>query len=170
VTQRMRWLLLRIAGLVYVDRFASDEERAAFERLSSCEEFSLPADRSLPLGRVRVAEPFPPLDVELGILAAVLPGWFGIETAPLSAAERSAVAGAGGGSVRVVAVASGSPAERAGILRDDVILGPPGRYFEEAGDFREWALTSIVDESRILDVFRDDRALRVEIFPAAPPA
>jgi hypothetical protein len=156
--ERMRWLLLRIAGLVYVDRFASVDERAAFERLSACEDFSLPADRFVPLGRVRVAEQFPPLAVELKIIAAVLPGWFGLQTVPAAA-----------GAVRVHAVTPGSPAERAGMASGDVILGPPGAHFRSPADFREWALTSVVDEAKVLDVDRDGRIIRVEIVAAAPP-
>ncbi len=169
-SERMRWLLLRIAGLVYVDRFASHDERAAFERVTSCEDFSLPADRSLPLGRVPIAETFPPLDVELAILAAVVPGWFGLETRPLSSAAQAAVTGARGGSVRVVEVTSGSPAERAGVVPDDIIVGPPDAHFVDPTDFLEWALTSIVDEPTILDVYREGSLLRVEIVPGAPPA
>jgi hypothetical protein len=159
---RMRWLLIRIAGMVYVDRIASTDERAAFERLSACEDFSLPADRFVPLGRIRVAEHFPPLATELKIIAAVLPGWFGLQTVPAGSA-------AAAGAVRVVSVVQGSPAERAGIASGDVILGPPGAHFRSPVDFREWTLTSTVDEARVVDIHRDGRTIRVEMVTAAPP-
>jgi hypothetical protein len=166
---RMRVLLLRIAGQVFLDRFGDDEERAAFARLTDCEDFSL-GERVRPLGRVRLeAAAYPPLTDEMELLAMVLPGWMGVEYRPLDAVRRAQYE-LSDGAVVVTGVYPHSPAERAGLQTGDVILGPPGAYFAETNQIREWVMTSIVDEVRTLHVLRDGRVQAFEFRIGAPPA
>ncbi len=165
---RMRMLLVRIAGLVYLNRAGSDEERAAFERLEACEDFSL-GQRVRPLGRPRLeATIYPPLTEELALLGTLLPGWLGLEYGPVDAEHRRNVSLATG-AVMVTRVFAGSPAERAALRGGDIILGPPGAHFAETHQLREWVMTSLVDEVRTLEVLREGRVESVDLEIGAPP-
>jgi hypothetical protein len=165
---RMRDLLGRIAGEVYLDRYATHAERAAYEALRECEAFALPGGGQV-MARVSMPPPFPPLDAEAKLLATVLPGWLGMEFRALDPQRRATLALAPG-AVTVTRVYRDSPAARAGIAQGDIVLGPPGAHFAERNQVREWVMTSMIDETRTLDVLRDGRMLAVPVRISAPPA
>jgi hypothetical protein len=165
---RMRMLLVRIAGLVLLDQAGSDGDRAAFEALESCEDFSL-GQRVRPLGRERLeAAPYPPLAEEMALLATLLPGWLGLEYQPASARDRS-THGLAAGAATVTRVFGGSPAERAGLRPGDIVLGPPGAHFRESGALREFVMTAIASEVRALEVLRDGHIERFDLEIGSPP-
>jgi len=154
---RMRTLLLRIAGLVYLDRDGRDEEHVTFERLDACEDFAFADRRTSGLARSRMPEPYPPLSEELELLGVLAPGWLGIEYRSL------------GGAVEVLSVTPESPAATAGLRVGDVILGPPGAHFAEPNRLREWIVTSMVDDVRQLEVRRGQTTLVVDLRVGAAP-
>jgi hypothetical protein len=166
---RIRALLERIAGLVYLDRHADEDDVAAFERLEACEDLTLGRHRLIPLPRPRPPQPFPPLGDELELLAAVLPGWLGVDYAPADPRVRRTY-DLGDGAVVVTRVYPGSPAARGGIRVGDVLVGAPGEVFAERNQIREWIMTSIVDEVRELEILRDGELLTVELRMGSPPA
>ncbi len=164
---RIRMLLTRIAGLVYLDRHAQSEDRRAHEALERCEQFELPSRPPRPNGKDDV-EPYPPLADEMALLAAVLPGWLGVEYRAADASMRVEF-DLLGGAVVVTRVHEFSPAADAGLVVGDVILGPPGEHFRRRAELREWVTTSFVDEVRPLDLLRDAVPRRVEIRTGSLP-
>jgi hypothetical protein len=103
VVLRMRALLTRIAGLVYLDRHADVEERQAFEALAACEDLTIghPGRRSRTA--TALPPPYPPMIDEMELLASVLPGWLGIDYAHLPAREQAEL-GLESGAVRITRV------------------------------------------------------------------
>lgn len=167
VALRMREMLGRVAGEVFLDDYGTQAERAAYEALLDCESFTL-GDGLGSRTRLRAEEPFPPLDEELRLLATVLPGWLGVRFQPLEGKVREGL-GVQVGAVAVTGIDTGSPAERSGIRVGDVILGSPGDYFREPQQIREWVMTSIAGETRELDILRDGETFTVPVAITAPP-
>ncbi len=165
---RMRILLTRIAGLVYLDREGRNEERASFEALLACEDFSLGTGRRGAQQKLVLPPPFPPMVDEMQLLATLLPGWLGVEYQPPSEQVRTEF-GLGKGAALLTKVFEYSPAAKAGLKVGDIVLGPPGEPFEERSGLREWAATSIVDEVGRLVVLRDGEERTVELRLGAPP-
>jgi hypothetical protein len=164
---RMKTLLMRIAGLVYLDRQGASQQRRAHEALELCERFALPARPPRPAGKDD-EQPYPPLVDEMQLLAAVLPGWLGLEYRSLDSATRTHLE-LFAGAAQVTRVHAYSPAADAGIAAGDIILGPPGGYFRRRAALREWVTTSLVDEIRSLDLLRNGSPLRIEIRTGALP-
>ena len=165
---RMRGVLGRIAGEVYLDRYASHAERAAYEALRGCEAFELKGSGPM-LARLNTTPPFPSLEAEAKLLATVLPGWLGVEFKGVDAARLSSL-GVEPGAVTVTRVYAGSPAARAGIVQGDVVLGPPGEHFAQRNEIREWVMTSMIDETRNLEVLREGRVVTFAVRISAPPS
>jgi S1-C subfamily serine protease len=84
--------------------------------------------------------------------------------------QRRATLDLASGAVTVTRVLPDSPAARAGLTDGDIVLGPPGEHFSERNQIREWIMTSIVDQTRSLDVLRDGRVLTFSIRISAAPA
>jgi hypothetical protein len=73
--QRLRSLLARIAGRVYLETLASDEQRLAFDQLDTCEALTLePTEAPLP-SRLAEPAPFPPLRDDAALAEEAAPGW-----------------------------------------------------------------------------------------------
>jgi hypothetical protein len=159
---RVRMLLVRIAGLVYLDRMADSREREAHERLDQCERFALPVRPPRPTTGRDDAPPYPPLVEEMELLAAVLPGWLGVEYRPLDPAMRQRLDTLPGAAV-ITRVHPYSPAAEAGLLAGDIILGPPGAHFRKRAQLREWVTTALADQRQPLDLLRDGRPLVIAI-------
>lgn len=170
VASRMRDMLVRVAGEVFLEDYGTQAERASYEALLACEGFTLgvPAASRAVLGRLRDVRPFPPLDEELRLLATVLPGWLGVQFQPVEGNVRK-VLGVEVGAVAVTRVEPGSPAAVAGIRIGDVILGPPNEHFREPQQIREWVMTSISGQARDLDMLRDGEIRTVSVRMTAPP-
>jgi len=165
---RIRALLTRIAGLVYLDRSRNRSVRAEFETLEQCEALELGTKPDSSARERGLPPPFPPLVDESELLAAVLPGWMGIEFRPVRPKLREQLQ-LERGSIRVTKVIPGSPAERAGILTRDIVVGPPRAPFVERHQIREWVMTSVVGEVRRLVVLRDKGRKVVTIEVGAAP-
>jgi hypothetical protein len=168
VLLRMRSLLIRIAALEFLDRYAPDSVRSDFDGLSACEDLSIgdgqatasPASPSLP-------DPFPPLVDELERLDAVVPGWIGLEYGVVPGALRRRL-GLEAGAVRVMRTVPGSPSQA--VLRPkDIVIGPPGAPFLERNQIREWVATSAPGQVRTLEIMRRGARRRVEITAEPPP-
>jgi hypothetical protein len=162
VALRMRSLLIRIAGGFYLERDTQEAERADFQELAACEDLYF-GEKPKPSREERaLPPPFPRLADENELRAAVLPGWIGIAFRRLPD-ETRVRQGLPRGAVRVQNVFEDSPASRAGLRVGDVILGPPGGHFQERNQIREWVMTSIVGETRTLEVLREDETLEVRV-------
>ncbi len=168
VRLRLRTLLTTIAGRVYLARRGSAEERAAYEALRRCEAIAIPPVPLPPELQLARPEPFPAFDDDLAVVTRVTPAWMGIQFRQASEAARSG-ASLGPGAASVVAVYDGSPARGAGLRAGDIVLGPPGRHFEERDQIREWTMLAPVDEPAPLDVLRDGRRIGVTLTPKPFP-
>ena len=82
---------------------------------------------------------------------------------PLSP-RRAAELGQRGG-VGVIEVASGSPAERAGLRPADTILSVDGSPTEDAGDLQRLMIAKAIGRTIELQVLRDDRLVKVDAVP-----
>jgi S1-C subfamily serine protease len=96
------------------------------------------------------------------LLAAVLPGWLGVEYRPLDPAMRQRLDTLPGAAV-ITRVHPYSPAAEAGLLAGDIILGPPGAHFRKRAQLREWVTTALADQRQPLDLLRDGRPLVIAI-------
>jgi S1-C subfamily serine protease len=67
--------------------------------------------------------------------------------------------------VGVIEVASGSPAERAGLQPTDTILAVDGTPTEDAGDLQRLMRTDAIGRTLHLRVLRGDRVLTIEAVP-----
>lgn len=163
---RMRALLLRIAGQVYLVSRASAEERDAFAALARCEDLSLDVHSAsaAPVPR----EDFPSYEEDLTTAKAVLPAWMGIQFRPLTREERGKHALAGG-AVAVRVVYPDSPAARAGLEVGDILVGPPGQPFTEPRQVREWTMLQEPGVARPLDVLHEGRLVRRTLVPGEHP-
>lgn len=165
---RVRMLLTRIAGRVYLDRYGMEAERAAYERLEACERFELPSRPPRPSGSRSDPPAYPPLAEEMELLSALLPGWLGVDFQSLDSVSRQKF-DVGLGAVVVTHVHEFSPAAQAGIRTEDIILGPPGKHFSKRGELREWITTSLVNDLREIELLRDGRSMRVRIRVGTAP-
>jgi thiol-disulfide isomerase/thioredoxin len=162
---RMEALLLRIAGQVHLRTRATPAERATYARLESCEDLALPLRERAP---AVAPGPFPSYAADVELAETVLPGWMGIQFRPAPPDQRTRL-GLAGGAVNVQRVYPGSPAERAGILPGDVIVGPRGRPFVEPRQIREWTMLAAIDEPQTLEVVHDGARVFRELVPGAHP-
>jgi thiol-disulfide isomerase/thioredoxin len=160
---RMREILVGIGGRVLLKQETLMQklgftrraaQREAYKRLVSCEALEpgqLPALH--PASQEPAVEPFPPLADELRLMEEILPSWLGARYRSVPKALQSGRRLPAGAS-RLEAVYPDSPATQAGLEVGDIILGPPGRPFENPGGLREWTMTSPRDSSLQLSVLR----------------
>lgn len=167
VVLRLRALLIDVAAGTYLERHASDTERRDAAALLACEQFALPP---LPTDTHALSEPerFPPLEDDLALAKATMPGWLGIQFRPAPDAVRQRRK-LRDGAATVVAVYPSSPASAAGLETGDILLGPPGAPFEESAQVREWTMLSTLDQPRTLRVLRGERETDVTITPGPRP-
>lgn len=173
VVLRMRSVLTSVAGQVFLDRYASREEREAYERLAECEDLSLRPVTQVARQEPPAPVPFPPLADEVALVERVLPGWLGIQFRQVSAESRTEK-GLPAGAVAVLTVYPDSPARSAGLSVGDIILGPPGAHFVEPNEIREWTMTSSLEAPTRLEILRDGRrevvSLKIGKFPVRLPS
>ena len=164
---RMRAILSAVAGRVHLARHGTAEERAAYERLAACEDFSPgPTTGAEPL--LAKPEPFPSHEEDVRLAREVLPAWMGINFHQARDETREEH-GLAAGAAAVLTVYPDSPAKAAGLQAGDVILGPPGAAFTEPRQVREWTMLSRLDEPARLDVLRGDERLQVTLVPKPFP-
>jgi len=151
VTQRMRAILVGIAGRVLLEREQTEDgeraerrvaQRAAFAGLAACEalEPGELGDSELVAG-VPAVRPYPPLADELQLLEEILPSWLGVRYRPVPTVLKSGRQ-LPAGATWVQAVFPDSPALEAGLEVGDIVFGPPARPFTAEGQLREWTMTS----------------------------
>jgi thiol-disulfide isomerase/thioredoxin len=167
VMLRMRALLTTIAGRVYVAREGTPEERASYDALRACEDLRLPGP--LPTAALPPdPEPFPPYDEDVKLTSSLLPAWIGIQFRQATEESRRQHDLPEGASA-VVTIYPSSPAEAAGLLGGDIVLGPPGAFFADPGQIREWTMLSKPGEPRRLVVLRGDDRREVTLVPKPFP-
>jgi len=167
VVLRLRALLIDVAARTYLDRQANAAARQDAAALLACEAFALPPMAG---GAHALTPPerFPPLEDDLALAKATMPGWLGIQFRPVSETMRKGRK-LREGAVSVVAVYPDSPASAAGLGLGDVVLGPPDAPFTEDAQVREWTMLSTLNQPRRLRVLRDGREMDLTITPGARP-
>ncbi len=165
---RIRALLTRIAGLVYLERGGEAALRSEFEGLEACEALAFATGQDPTSRASALPPPFPPLVEESELLENVLPGWLGIEFSPLKPRRRERL-DLERGAVHVNKVIPDSPAAEAGLLEQDIIIGPPEAAFVEPHQIREWIMTSVVGEERRLVILRQRARMTVVVRVGAAP-
>lgn len=164
--RRMRALLLRIAGQVYLATRASDAERASFAALARCEDLSLGVRGAAPASSP--GDDFPSYEDDLATAKTVMPAWMGIQFRPVTPEERGAQQ-LPAGAVTVRLVYPDSPAGKAGLEVGDILLGPPGAPFAEPRQVREWTMLQEVGEPRVLEVLHDGSRVKRTLVPGEHP-
>jgi len=174
---RMQELLVRAAAHIDLERNGDDDTRHRQYALAKCENLDLGAVRAGHGPRVAVdsrgpsrkaEHAFPPLADEVALLDSIRPGWLGIQFGqpPKSLRQQHRL---NKGAVEVRAVVPGSPAERAGLVRNDVIVGTTDGVFRERNQIREWAMTTPPGHSRTLLVLRNGVTMKVAVQIGAAP-
>ncbi len=169
VVLRMRALLTSIAGRVYVADQAAAEERAAVDRLASCEALALGNEaRVASAAELEPPAPFPPIAEEQRLVESLMPAYMGIHFRPLSETQRQRYK-MERGAVTVMHVNPDSPADTAGLRLGDIVLGPPGHPFTEPEQVREWTMWREIGEPAPLEVSRAGQPLRITLRPDPYP-
>jgi thiol-disulfide isomerase/thioredoxin len=165
---RIRALLMEVAGRYYLNRYASDGERSAFERLEGCEDLTLVGSDAIVALDSEVTDPFPTLDQERRQIEAIIPGWLGLHYNAPTSAERERHDLPPGAAV-VSVVLPDSPANAAKLEVNDIVLGPPGAPFQESHGLREWVMQGEIGSPLPMRLLRDDREIEVVIRLATYP-
>jgi thiol-disulfide isomerase/thioredoxin len=165
---RMAAVLETVAGRVHLANHATAAERAAYEALRGCEDLALPK-AAAPARPAPPAATFPPLDDELKVVEQVVPGWMGIAFDSQRNSPRRKRLKLGDGPAMVTAVMPGSPAEAAGLMVGDMVLGPPGHPFTQQGDIKTWTMLLPVDKAQTLQLVRGDKPMTLSLTPRPRP-
>ncbi len=169
VLLRMRNQLSTIAGRAYLINDGTEQERAEYEALRSCEDLQL----AYASGSSRLFEtatdaadppPFPGLADDRAVVDEVMPAWMGIRYRPPSEEEQEEEQRRAG-AVTVVTVYEGSAAEKAGLRVGDVIVGTPDQEFLEPNQVREWTMQREIGEPAGLLIRRDGKPMRLTLLP-----
>jgi thiol-disulfide isomerase/thioredoxin len=167
VVLRMRAVLTRVAGRVYLATHGTDAQRAAYDALAACETLSLGSGAPVAVAAT-AREPFPSYDEELKLAEAILPAWMGIRFKQANPTLRTEH-GLADGAAAVLTVYPDSPAQAAGLAVGDLVIGPPGEPFTEANQIREWVMTSPIGAPAPLDVLRERQPVRLTLTPERYP-
>jgi len=90
-------------------------------------------------------------------------GWLGVSVQNLTPELAKQFGVESGGGALVGEVVKGSPAEKAGIKRGDVIVGLNGRKVEDSGHLRNMAASTKVGSHLKLDIIRDKSRMTVDV-------
>ncbi len=141
VLQRMRNILVSIAGRTLMEAPDLEAKQAALAALKECESLEIGLGNAMDEPPVRVTNAFPGLEEDLLLAKELQPSWLGVRFRPLSPDVRAARHLPEGATLLDV-IYPDSPAERAGFEPGDVLLGPPGRLFETQRQLKEWTMVS----------------------------
>lgn len=163
---RMRMTLLQVAGTVYLERYGTPEQRTAHAALVACEDLRIPGDLELP--ELSMPQEFPPLADDIATATAALPAWIGIRFREVESELRPGL-GLAPGASRVLTVFPNSPAESAGLSTGDILIGPPGRPFEQHREVRWWTMLAEPGTARRLEILRGEQRQAIDIVPGLYP-
>ncbi len=167
VVLRMRTVLVDIAGRVYLSTRASPDQQARHAALLDCERLSIPPVARL-AKKLDEPEAFPTFTDDIDTATAVLPGWMGINFREVDSSTRDEL-DLKAGAARVVTVYPDSPAEAAGLQMADIVVGPPGKPFDEPRRIRSWTMLSPSGDAQTLEVIRDGEPIEVSLVPDPYP-
>jgi thiol-disulfide isomerase/thioredoxin len=165
---RLRGLLASVAGRVYLSRPGREKERQRYLDLLACEDLPLPAEpdpRPMPAAP---PQPFPAFAEDVTAVESLVPTYMGIRfesVAPRQQRQHHLPAGA----AVIRMVYPDSPAEKAGLLPGDVILGPPGKPFTLPNEVRVWTYFASAGKPQPLEVLRGARQQQVILVPQRRP-
>ncbi|APG28529.1 peptidase [Syntrophotalea acetylenivorans] len=113
-----------------------------------------------------------PVDIAKDVIAQlretgqVVRGWLGVMVQAMTEELAASFGLKQAKGALVTEVVSGSPAEKAGVLRGDVILSVNGRVVDELNDLPKQVAALPVGESAQITVFRDGKKRRLEVMIA----
>lgn len=113
-----------------------------------------------------------PVDIAKDVIAQlretgqVVRGWLGVMVQAMTEELAASFGLKQAKGALVTEVISGSPAEKAGVLRGDVILSVNGRVVDELNDLPKQVAALPVGESAQITVFRDGKKRRLEVMIA----
>jgi thiol-disulfide isomerase/thioredoxin len=166
---RLGTLLDGVAGQVLLARPEHARERAMYQDLLACEALRLPPARSAPPAAPPAREPFPAFAEDVQLASKVVPSYIGIVFEALSPAQQNRF-GLPAGAALIRNVYADSPAQKAGFLPGDVIVGQPGRPFTLHHEVRIWTYFASAGTPQPLDVLRGGERLPITIVPQRRPS
>lgn len=165
--ERVRTELETVAGRILFSRGAAPADAATWKALRACEDIKLPV-RPAPPPPLPASPPLASLADDVRLDAEVHPAWAGFNFGEVPPVLRK-LPQVNGGSAAVAAVYPGSPASAAGLEVGDIVIGTPGRAFEEHGDLRAWSLLSPIGKPAPLEILRNAARLTITLTPTALP-
>ncbi len=172
-TLRLRAVLMSLAGRAYLDRNGTPAQRDDYAALRACEDVTLP-------GAVPPAAPsneatgasfasLPSIADDEKLEHDMHPAWIGIGFAAIRDDTRKE-RGLPDGTSMVTGVVPSSPAQAAGLVPGDLILGPPGKPFTARNQVRAWTMLAAADQPETLEVARGKKHVELTITPRAYPS
>ncbi len=168
VLLRLRTLLEGVAGRVLLARPGREKERQAYLDLLACEALRLPGTPAAAPAQVAAREPFPSFQDDVKLARTVVPTFIGIRFEGTNGVQQKKF-GLPRGSALIQNVFPGSPAQKAGLLPGDVIVGLPGRPFDMYNEVRIWTYFAAAGTPQTLEVLRDGDRQQVTIVPQPRP-
>jgi thiol-disulfide isomerase/thioredoxin len=167
---RMRTLLVRIAGQHLLRSQGKPADRDTFAALTKCETLDLNTRNNTALVE---PTPLPPLQSDLDVVEALLPGYLGIQFGQVPGKVGSRLK-LERGAAFVRGVMPDSPAKAAGLQAGDIVIGPPDSPFTEVNEVRAFTMLTPVGNNTALEILRDGKRGTVHItvggFPKKWPA
>jgi thiol-disulfide isomerase/thioredoxin len=165
---RMRTLLTSLAGRAYLAKSGTPAQKKAHEALVACEDLALPRRLDPAPEPPPPSAPYPPFADDLKLSREILPAWAGLTFAEAPADVRQKQSLEPGAAV-INLVYPDSPAKAAGLLANDVIVGPPGHPFTMKNQLRTFTMLSAVDQPAPLELIRDGKRMTLDLIPGAFP-
>ena len=167
IVERMRYVLLSVAGRVYLNRHPDLPAAADYAALRQCEDLRLPPQPTLG-GALEHPQPFPRMEDDVREGTTALPAWMGIRFQNVREEMQTRLK-LTKGAASVISVFPNAPAGKAGLEVGDIVLGPPGKPFTAAGEVRWWTMLSPIGKPRELEILREGQRKTVTLRPAEFP-
>jgi thiol-disulfide isomerase/thioredoxin len=165
---RLSTLLDGVAGQLLLARPDHAQQRKLYQELLACEALRLPPARGAAPAAPPAREPFPAFADDVKLAEQVVPSYIGIQFEGLTAAQQRRF-GLPAGAALIRNVFADSPAQKAGFLPGDVIIGQPGRPFTLHHEVRIWTYFASAGTPQPMEVLRGGERLPITIVPQRRP-
>ena len=165
---RLRSLLAGVAGRVYLSRPGREKERQGYLDLLACEDLQLPAEKNPRPLPAATPESFPPFAEDVAATEKLVPTYMGISFQSVRPEQQKRHNLPSGAAV-INRVFPDSPAQKAGLLPGDVILGLPGKPFTLHNEVRVWTYFASAGTPQTLEVLRGDQRQQMILVPQRRP-
>ena len=165
---RIRTLLLGVSGRHYLQTEGKPKELEASAALEGCENLNLVLTPGARSAVPAVKPPLAALDTDRRAADRAQPAWLGFAFDPVAPARRKRL-GLPEAAVRVVSVVANSPASRAGMHPDDILVGAAGEPFTSQNPVRPAVVLASIGTEWPLDVQRGSTRLVLRVRPEPAP-